>query len=201
MGSTNGEARMAIETATAIESCPEAQKALAAGQLSLAQAHEIATSPLQMIDAEHDLVDLARTSSLTAVHDAIRDRTLKGSDPAQLRECQRRHREFRHWRDRYGMVRLAVAFTPDVGIPIINRLEAEAERLRALARRSKIDEPFSAQACDALAAMLTGSGQGSAIRSELVLVCDINAYRRGHAHPDEVCHIVGGRSRSTRYVS
>ncbi len=192
MGSTNGEARMAIETATAIESCPEAQKALAAGQLSLAQAHEIATSPLQMIHAEHDLVDLARTSSLTAVRDAIRDRTLKGSDPAQLRECQRRQREFRHWRDRYGMVRLAVAFTPDVGIPIINRLEAEAERLRALARRSKIDEPFSAQACDALAAMLTGSGQGSAIRSELVLVCDINAYRRGHAHPDEVCHIVGG---------
>ncbi len=192
MGSTNGEARLAIETATAIESCPEAKQALAAGELSLAQAHEIATSQLQMADAAHDLVDLARTSSLTAVRDAIRDRTTKGSDPDQLRQCQRRQRQFRHWRDRYGMVRFAGAFTPDVGVPITNRLEAEAERLRATARRSKVDEPFSAHACDALAAMLTGSGQSGAIRSELVLVCDVNAYRRGHAHPGEVCQIVGG---------
>lgn len=29
-------------------------------------------------------------------------------------------------------------------------------------------------------------------RTELVIVCDLFAWRRGHAHSDEVCHIVGG---------
>src|SRR5581483_2780676 len=28
-------------------------------------------------------------------------------------------------------------------------------------------------------------------RTELVIVCDINAYRRGHTHDGEVCHILG----------
>ena len=30
------------------------------------------------------------------------------------------------------------------------------------------------------------------VRAELVLVCDTNAYRRGHAHAGEVCHVRGG---------
>jgi HNH endonuclease len=29
-------------------------------------------------------------------------------------------------------------------------------------------------------------------RAELVIVCDLFAWRRGHSHPGEVCHIVGG---------
>ena len=27
---------------------------------------------------------------------------------------------------------------------------------------------------------------------DLVAVCDLRSYRRGHTHPGEVCHIIGG---------
>ncbi len=192
MGSTNGEARLAIETAAVVTSCSEAKEALVAGELSLAQAHEIAKSQPELPGTEHDLVDLARGSGLTAVLDAVRERLLQRSDPNQLHQIQRRRRDVHHWRDRYGMVRLAVAFTPDVGVPIVNRLEIEAERQRTEARRSEVEEPFHVHACDALAAMLAGSGRGRAAHSELVLVCDVNAYRRGHAHPGEVSQVRGG---------
>ena len=136
MGSTAGEARMAMGAAEALGPCPEALAALVAGELSLAQAHEIAAAHAEAPGAEHNLVDLARRSGLTAVRDAVRDRILQQSDPARLYESQRRKREFHHWRDRDGMVRWSGAFTPEVGVPIINRLEVEAERLRAAARRA-----------------------------------------------------------------
>lgn len=192
MGSTNGEARLAIETAAVLDLCPEAKEALVAGELSLAQAHEIAKSQPELPGTEHELVDLARRSGLTAVRDAVRDRVLKRSDSGELHELQRRRRHCHHWFDRYGMVRMSVAFTPDVGVPIVNRLEADAERLRVAARRSQVEEPFHAHACDALAGMLSGDGPGRATHAELVLVCHIDAYRRGHAHPGEVSQIRGG---------
>jgi hypothetical protein len=56
--------------------------------------------------------------------------------------------------------------------------------------------PFEARAADALVALVAagagaspGAGTG---QSELVVVCDLFAWRRGHPHEGEVCHIVGG---------
>jgi hypothetical protein len=37
-----------------------------------------------------------------------------------------------------------------------------------------------------------GGGKGKANRADLVIVCDLRAWRRGHAHEGEPCHIVGG---------
>ncbi len=196
MGSGSGEARLALDTASHIGACPEARQALVAGELSLAHAHEIARSQPELPGTEHELVDLARRSGLSGVRDAVRDRILSQSDPARLYEAQRRKRELHHWRDRDGMVRWSAAFTPEVGVPLINRLEAEAERLRAAARRAGAEEPYPAYMSDALAAMLSGPAPGSGkpqpVRAELVLVCDLGAYRRGHAHAGEVCHVQGG---------
>ena len=51
----------------------------------------------------------------------------------------------------------------------------------------------SALAALAFARMMeSGGGKGKANRADLVIVCDLEAYRRGHAHEDEPCHIVGG---------
>jgi hypothetical protein len=197
MGSTTGEARLALDTAASIGSSPAAKQALVAGELSLAQAHEIARSQPELPGTEHELVDLARRSGLTAVRDAVRDRALQQSGPARLYESQRRQRELHHWRDRDGMVRWAVAFPPDVGVPLTNRLEVEAERLRTAARRAGPPESFPAYMSDALAAQLAGPspggpGPGRPVRAELVVVCDLDAYRRGHAHAGEVCQVRGG---------
>jgi hypothetical protein len=67
-----------------------------------------------------------------------------------------------------------------------------AATLRRAQRRDQPDTPRAAHAADALAAMLAGSGRGKPGRADLVIVCDLAAYRRGHAHPGEPCHIIGG---------
>ena len=40
--------------------------------------------------------------------------------------------------------------------------------------------------------MMEDGGKGKANRADLVIVCDLHAYRRGHAHESEPCHILGG---------
>ncbi len=159
MGSTTSEARMALDTATAVEACPEAKQALVAGELSLAQAHEIVVAQAEVPGAEHDLVDLGRRSDLRAVRDAVRERVLARADAAQLYRRQRRLRECHTWRDRYGMVRLSVALSPDVGVPIVNRLQVGTDRVRAAARRAGSEEPYAAHAADALAQLVLGTGE------------------------------------------
>ena len=53
-------------------------------------------------------------------------------------------------------------------------------------------ERFEAYAADALAAMATGEGPARSARADLVIVCDLFAWRRGHAHAGEVCQVIGG---------
>ncbi len=79
-----------------------------------------------------------------------------------------------------------------MGIGIVNRIEAEAGRLRKAAGPAGREEGFDAHAADALVKMLAGQGKGPGSRADLVVVVDLAAYRRGHAHPGETCHIVGG---------
>ena len=47
------------------------------------------------------------------------------------------------------MVRLDAALTPEVGVPLINRLEAETDRIRRKARSEGSDELREAHAADA----------------------------------------------------
>jgi hypothetical protein len=191
-GSSSGEARMALETATAIEACPQTKQALYAGEVSLAQAHEITSTQAEVPGTEAELLAVAKQSGLTAVRDEARKRRLAAADPEELYRRQHRAREFRHWRDQLGMVRFSGALAPDVGTPLMNRVDAECDRFRRAARREGNDEPRAAHAADAIASMLTGSGRGRPVRAELVVVCDIRPLRRGHAHPGETSHVVGG---------
>jgi hypothetical protein len=191
-GSSSGEARMALETATAVEACPQTERALFAGEVSLAQANEITRTQAEVPGAEADLLALAKRSGLSAVRDEARNRRLTAADPDELHRRQHRARQFRHWRDAAGMVCFSGALAPLVGTPLMHRLDADADRLRRDSRRHGRDEPRAAHAADALAAMLAGSGRGHPIRSDMVIVCDLNAHRRGHAHPGEPSHIIGG---------
>ena len=40
--------------------------------------------------------------------------------------------------------------------------------------------------------MASGGGAGKGTKADIVFVIDERAYRRGHAHPGEPCHIIGG---------
>jgi 5-methylcytosine-specific restriction endonuclease McrA len=110
-------------------------------------------------------------------------------DPEELHARQHVARELRHWRDDLGMVRLGGALPPQVGIPIVTRLEAETDRIRKRARWEQSDEPRAAHAADALVRLMGGQGRGRRDRADLVVVWD-----RSKAGEDNggTAHIVGG---------
>jgi hypothetical protein len=58
---------------------------------------------------------------------------------------------------------------------------------------AKVEVRRSALAAQAFVRMIeNGGGKGKANRADLVIVCDLQAYRRGHTHEGEPCHIVDG---------
>src|SRR5439155_11418398 len=187
-----GEARAALETAASVESCPATRAALAAGEVSLGQAGEIAKTEAARPGSEGELVSLAKRQSLTVLRDEARKQRLAAVDPDELHRRQVAARSLRAWRDELGMVRLNAALTPEVGVPLLNRLEAETDRIRRAARSEGSDEPREAHAADALVQLTAGEGRGKSTSADLVIVCDRRAWARGHAHEGEPCHIVGG---------
>ena len=202
---TNGTSRrdakdaLDVGTATAGGKCPGVKEALDKGDLSLAQAAEITRTEEKAPGSETELLALARTRPLNTLRDEARKRRQATVDPADLARRHHAARHFRHWVDSDGMVRFGGGLAPIVGIPLMNRLDEEADRIRRLARRAGSTEPREAHCADALAKMMTGAFRGAgpapgprATRSDVVLVCDLEAFRRGHSHPGEVSHILGG---------
>ena len=190
-GSSASEARSALGTAAGLARCPETTQALARGELSLAQAEVIVGTEVACEGNEAQLVDLARRSALVLLRDEARRRRLASFDPEELHARQHRARTWRHWRDDTGMVNMAGALPPEVGVPLANRLEAETDRIRRASRNQGDQEPRAAHMADALVKL--ASGRGSQTRgADVVVVCDLRAWRRGRAGPGEVCHVVGG---------
>lgn len=204
-GTTGSRARQDLDTAKHLDEHPETKEALVAGEISLTQAQEIAQTP----GAESDLVALARGGDLSQLRDAARQYRQSQVDAAELRRRQFALREFRHWADRDGMIRFAGALPPEVGLPLARRVETVAARLHRAAKRAANRnggrvERFDAYAADALVELaLVGTSGGTSgeiagaggragrLNVDLVLVCDLNAWLRGHALPGEACHILG----------
>jgi hypothetical protein len=188
-GTSSTTAKRVMEAVVAIEPCSDTARAVASGALSLEQGHEIAKTEAVVPGSERELLHLASTAPLRRLRDTARQRRLRAEDADQLAARQRRLRAFRHWSDDDGMLRFAGALTPAVGVPFLARLDAETERLRVAARRDGdgAEEPWEALAADALVALASGGGRSSSSSSaEVVLTCDINAYRTGGPG-----HIVG----------
>jgi len=58
---------------------------------------------------------------------------------------------------------------------------------------AKVEIRRSVLAAQAFVKMIqNGGGKGKANRADLVIVLDLQAYRRGHTHEGESCHIIGG---------
>jgi hypothetical protein len=186
-GSSVGQARAALGTASALEDCPTTNEAVVAGELSLAQAEEIARTEAACPGTEAELVALAKASSLQVLRDTARNRRQRAIDPEELAARQQAARELRYWRDDLGMICLAGALPPVVGIPLINRLDAETDRIRKTARRQASTESRAAHAADALVALCAGGGKGKANRADLVLV-----WERPGDGGEGTCHLVGG---------
>ena len=191
-GSSVGEARAALETAASLPGVPGVGEALAEGSLSLAQAREVARTEEERPGSAAVLVELARRRGLQALRDEARRMRLAAADPDELHRRRRAARSFRHWRDEAGMVCFRGALAPEDGIPFLNRLDAECDRVRLAARRNGSTEAREAHAADALVRLVEGGGRGRSRAADLVIVCDLQAWRRGKALPGEPCHVLGG---------
>jgi hypothetical protein len=193
-GCSTGAVRAGLATVRQVEEHPLTRAALLAGEVSLAQAAEVVSVPSH----EAELLEVAKASGLKAVKDLARKRRCEGIGPEELYARQRAAREFKSWKDELGMIRFRGALPPDTGVAFINRLDKETDRQWRLARREGRREARSVLAADAFVELLSPAGetdgkpQPRSRSVDVVVVCDLNAYRRGHTHAGEVCHIVGG---------
>jgi hypothetical protein len=195
-GTTATQARQALETAGRLQDCPDTRAALLAGELSLAQAQDISEAQAETPGAEHALLPLARQGDLSSLRQQAREHRQAHTPVEDLHRQQQRARSFRHWRDRLGMVCFAGALPPEAGLPFVRRIELAAQRARRAARQDDDAAPrerFEAHAADALAALIAGPDTPRRPdRAELVIVCDLSAWRCGHTHPGEACHLIDG---------
>lgn len=190
-GTTGAQARQALQTAHRLEELPDTKRALLSGDISLAQAAEISQAAAVTSGAEAELLPVARSSDLSQLRDHAREHRQANTDPAEARRRMFATRELRTWQDRDGMTRIAAALPPEIGLPLVRRIEMAGAKARRAAGSRR--ERFEAHAADALAALVAGSCPDTNSRNtELVVVCDLFAWRRGHTHDGEVCHIIGG---------
>lgn len=187
-GSTASAARTAMVAVEAMLTAPDTKDALLAGEVSLAQAAAIASAP----EHERELLTLARTKSLGPVKDAARKHRLATIDREELYEHQLDAQRFRTWKSDLGNIAFQGELPPAVGLPFVNRLDAETDRLWRAASSDERQRPREWHAARALAQFVSGKGRGKAAAADFVIVCDINAYRRGDPEPGEPCHVVGG---------
>lgn len=193
-GTTSSQARRALETVAGLERCHATRQALLAGEVSIAQAHEITSAEAEFPGQEAALLVAAKDADLSKLRDHVRTRRVARTSREELHHIQHQARRFRHWRDGIGMVCFEGALPPETGVPLVNRID-ELARRRRRAHRQEAGRPESFESCaaDALASLTDPSDSGaSRRRAELVIVCDLFAYRRGHVHAGEACHIVDG---------
>ena len=198
-GSTIKESRRQLDTVSKLDACPATSEAVERGEVSLAQAEAIVRAEAEVPGCEAELLDAALGGTLGAVHLLSRTRRLEAMDREELHAKQHRARSHSHWIDEIGMVRGSYALPPEVGIPFVNRLDRETDRLRRAAKRARrgIDhgeplEPRMALAADALLRLVNGTATTKSGEVVGNIVIDYAAYTRGHAHLGERCHIVGG---------
>ena len=193
MGTSMGVAKKTLETGAALKDAPEVGDALAAGDISLDQAGEIAKAEQARPGSAGELLAMAQSESFHALKDQARRIKLEAEQHRALGDRQKEARSARSHIDELGMVDIHLRFQPHLGTPIRNRAEAEASRLYREAKKNGQQEPFERHLADAYAKMLQGHGKGHSKRPELVVLVSHGVAKRGwiDVKDGEVCKIPG----------
>ncbi|MBI2168580.1 MAG: DUF222 domain-containing protein [Actinobacteria bacterium] len=165
-GTDPGQAKRELDTAQALDDLPDTKDALNAGEVSLAEASEVAKCP----EAEDELLALAKTHDHRALKDRARRRALE-NQKGDLKERRQKARGIRTYTDDLGMTQVRGSLLPELGARFVARLREESEREWRDGNRDCSPEQ---RAHDALARMLDGTGGKAGRRPELVAVYDLN---------------------------
>ena len=194
-GCTRHQAKRDLDTVDRLEDFPATQDAFLTGSISKDQATVVVEAATEKPGIERQLLNEAFHSDLSQLRETARKLLQEDTPPEDLHTRQQKARSFRHWRDQMGMVHISGRLTPEVGVPFLTRLEQGAAEAKRAARAAGVEhlEKWEAYAADAFAELCSPSDGGKrSARTELVIVCDLFAWRRGHTHPGEACHIIGG---------
>ena len=193
-GTSMGQAKKTVETGAALRDAPEVGDALARGEVSLDQAGEIAKAEQARPGSAGELLTVARAESFHVLREKARTIRLEAEQSRGLGERQKEARSARSYNDELGMVNIHLRLQPHVGTPIVNRAEAEADRLYKAAKKVDETEPFERHLADAYAQMLAGNGRGRTTRPELVVLVSHGVAKRGWTDVEdgETCKIPGG---------
>jgi Domain of unknown function (DUF222)/HNH endonuclease len=187
-GVSVGAAARSLQMARELEALPDTAEAFRAGELSEAQAGEIAAAATQDPSAEARLLDTARSSSYRGLRDSCREASVRAEQDAA---CARRLHEGRAayaWTDRDGCYRLNVSLAPDEGARLNSALQTTTDEIFHAARRAGNREPRAAYMADAIMALLA---HGPAKPIEVRLDADHAVIQRGYVEPGERCEIAG----------
>jgi hypothetical protein len=192
-GTSVGKAKQTVETGKALRDADEVSGALAGGDISLDQAAEIARAEHARPGSSKELLSVAQSEAFHVLRDKARKVRLEAEQNRGLGDRQREARIARSYSDELGMVNINLRLEPHVGTPIVNRAEADADRLYRTAKKQGTTEPFERMLADAYAGMLCGKGKGRTTRPELVVLVSHEVAKRGwtDVRDGEVCKIPG----------
>jgi hypothetical protein len=190
LGVSASQAQAELDTAVLASSMPATQDALRRGELSLAAAREIVRTELVAAGSEAELLATARREPLHVLREDARTRRLERIEPEELRARQRTARTFRHWRDDLGMFRFDASLLPEDGVALLNRIEAESDRLWR-ADDGRRGEPREQLLADAFVHVVNTGGKGKNRQADVVVVVDHRKLREGDL-AEGPCHVIGG---------
>lgn len=152
-GTTTGRARSALETSKRLAALPEADEAVAKGELSEQQAAAIAEAATADPSAEQRLVELAKRGDLRKLREECARTRARAEDEAERAERLHRQRSLRTWTAADGSWNLLAKNSPEVGALIEAVLAPLREAIFQAARLGGDHESNEAYGADALAEM------------------------------------------------
>jgi 5-methylcytosine-specific restriction endonuclease McrA len=189
-GVSVGEASRELETARRLEELPATAAAFRTGEISEAQAGEIAASAAVDPEAEGALLDTARSgASFRAVRDQCRETSMRAADDAA--QARRLHdtRRGRTSPGASGHLVVYAEFAPDLGARVHSVVEQVTDDLFRGARAAGTTELRSAYVADAIASLILGETAPPV--PDVRLHLDGAALERGWAEPGERCDLDG----------
>ena len=196
-GTAVGEAVSALETASRLEWLPNTQEALRRGELSSAQAKEIAAAAAHRPGSEAALLKTAATASFKGLRERCRGVLAEASSAEEESERFMRiqaRRSFRHWTEPDGAFKGEVTLTPDDGARLLSAIQHRADELFEEARKEEREEPPAAYRADALVDLVTGSGprpRTRRARVDMSVHVDAAALSQGYVGDGQTCEIRG----------
>lgn len=157
-GSSVGEARSVLETATRLADLPRTREAVRSGSLSSSQIQAVVAGASADPAAESELLLAADMLSLERLRQAAREVMAASAEPDPERRAQlRRARHLRFWTKADGMLHLSGAVPVDVGAELVAAVRARAAFVADEATAAGlVPEPQEAYDADALVALAVG---------------------------------------------